>query len=170
MLTRAPPGTIASEEDNVDITNIVIGVAVLALLIARQLMKRSVNEDSRPTILLILGVLGIVQIGQFFTKSSVSPTAIAALIASLVIAGGFGVARAYTVRLWRADGTLWRQGGWLTALLWIVAIAVHVGADVLVDGSAAGRGLSSASILLYIAVSFGIQRMVITSRARQVPA
>jgi hypothetical protein len=48
-------------------------------------------------------------------------------------------------------------------VLWVVAIGVHIGLDVLFDSSA--KGLSGASILLYLAVSLGVQRLAVQSRA-----
>lgn len=148
-----------------NVTNIGIAVLVLAFVLARQLQKRSVREDSRPVVLLILVVLGVIELGQFVKAHPVNATGVAMLAASLVVAAVFGVIRARTIRLWREDGVLYRQGNALTVVLWLVAIGVHFGADVLIDDSGAAKGLSSAALLLYIAVSFGVQRVVVQSRA-----
>lgn len=153
-----------------DITSIGVGVLVLLFVLFRQLQKRSVREDSRPVFLLILFVLGIYTLGSFVQAHPVNTTGVLMLLASLVAAAVFGVLRAYTVRLWRENGTLFRQGNPLTALLWLVAIGVHFGADVLIDHSGSATGLSSAAITLYIAVSFGVQWIVVRSRARAVAA
>jgi hypothetical protein len=120
--------------------------------------------------LLILFVLGVYTLGTFIHAHPVNATGILMLVASLVAAAVFGVLRAYTVRLWREGGVLYRQGNLLTALLWLVAIGVHFGADVLVDHSGSAKGLSSAAITLYIAVSFGVQWFVVRSRARPMAA
>jgi len=87
------------------------------------------------------------------------------LVASLVAAGAFGAIRGYTIRLWREDGVLYRQGNALTVVLWLVAIGVHFGADVLIDHSGSATGLATTALLLYIAVTFGVQRLVVRSRA-----
>jgi len=55
----------------------------------------------------------------------------------------------------------------LTALLWIVSLAVHLGYDYLVDGRGAQAGLGSASLLLYFAVTFTIQRLILQARAQR---
>lgn len=149
-----------------ELTNVGIGVLVLLFILFRQVQPRAVREDSRPTLLIVLGVVGIVDLGSFVKANPVNATGIAMLAASLVAAAVFGVARAYTVRLWRDGGVLYRQGNWLTVVLWLVAIGVHFGADVLVDHSGSAKGLASAAITLYIAVSFGVQRLVVGSRAR----
>jgi FtsH-binding integral membrane protein len=149
-----------------NLTSIGIGVLILLVILFRQVQKRSVREDSRPLLLLVLLAVGVVQLGQFISGHPVNATGIAMLAASLVAAAVFGVLRAYTVRLWREGGTLYRQGNWLTVLLWLVAIGVHFGADVLIDHSGSAKGLSSAAITLYIAVSFGVQRLAVGSRTR----
>ncbi len=148
--------------------NIVIGLAVLAWLLARQIQARLVREDRKPTVLLILLVLGVVQVSTFFTSAPSNSGVVLLLAASLVLAGIFGVVRGYTVRLWRAEGQLWRQGTWLTITLWLVAIGSHVGLDFLLEDAGAAKGLSGASILLYLAVSLGAQRLIVQSRANNV--
>lgn len=145
--------------------NIVIGVVVLLWILSRQVQKRSVREDRKPTALLILLVLGVLQLTTFFKDNAATSSVILLLVLSFVLAAGFGVIRAYTVHLWRADGQLWRQGNWLTVVLWLVAIGLHIGLDFVIDGAGAAKGLSSASLMLYIAVSFGAQRLVVQSRA-----
>ena len=148
-----------------NVTEIVIGVAVVILLLARQVQKRSVKEDSRPLIFLILAVIGVVEAGQFIKSHPVGNEAILLTVASLVIAALFGVIRAFTVRLWREDGQLFRQGNVLTVVLWLVAIAIHLGGDTLIDSSA--KGLATTTLLLYLAVSLGVQQVVVRYRAAQ---
>lgn len=148
-----------------NITEIVIGVAVVILLLARQVQKRSVKEDSRPLIFLILAVVGLFEAGQYIKAHPVNSEAILLSVASLVLAAVFGVIRAYTVRLWREDGQLFRQGNVLTVLLWIIAIGIHLGGDMLIDGAA--KGLSTSTLLLYLAITLGVQQTVVRYRAGQ---
>lgn len=143
--------------------NILIGIVVVAWILWRQTQKRPVREDRKPTVLLILLVLGVLQLSSFFKSASSTALVIGLLVGNLVLAAGFGVVRGYTVRLWRQDGQLFRQGTWLTIVLWLAGIGVHIGLDALIDSSA--KGLGSASILLYLAVSLGTQRLVVQSRA-----
>ncbi|HEX4721286.1 MAG TPA: hypothetical protein VH333_02140 [Pseudonocardiaceae bacterium] len=146
-------------------TSIAIGVLVLGLILFRQVQKRSVKEDSKPVLLLVLLAIGLVELVQFIQGHPVNGTGIAMLLASLVAAGIFGAIRAYTVRLWCENGTLYRQGNALTVLLWLIAIGVHFGADVLIDRSGSAKGLATTALILYIAVSFGVQRTVVRTRA-----
>jgi hypothetical protein len=151
---------------NNPVASIAVGILVLSYVMFRQLQKRSVRADAKPTLLLILALVGVIDLVQFLHGHPVHATGIAMLVASLVLAAGFGVARAYTIRLWRENGLLYRQGNVVTLLLWLVGIAVHFGADTLIDGDGASKGLASAALVLYIAISFGVQRLVVNSRAR----
>jgi hypothetical protein len=151
--------------DIVNVTEIVVGVAVLIYVLARQVQKRTVKQDSRPLIFLILAGVGVVEAGQFVKAHPVGSEAILLTVASLVIAAVFGVIRAFTVRLWRDNGQLFRQGNVLTIVLWVVAIAIHIGGDTLIDSSA--KGLSTSTLLLYLAVSLGVQQVVVRYRATQ---
>jgi hypothetical protein len=143
--------------------NVVAGIAVLALLLWRQTRKRSVREERRPVILVVLLVLGILQLSTYLKVVPASASVIALLAATLLLGAGFGAVRAWSVRIWREDGQLWRQGTWLTAALWLAGFGVHIGLDALFDGVA--HGLGAGSILLYLAVSLGVQRLFVQSRA-----
>jgi hypothetical protein len=152
-----------------NVANLVIGVAVLALLISRQLSTRRLRESYRLS--LILGVIGVVQFASFLRGHPRDDGSIVAAVAgSLVIAAVLGVARAVTVRVWRGeDGQLLRKGTWLTAVLWVVALAAHLGYDYLVAGSATAAGktggnVGDATILLYLVVSLTVQRFVLLTR------
>jgi hypothetical protein len=149
----------------VNITEIVVAVAVVLWILVRQVQKRSVKEDSRPIAYLVMAVIGVVEVANFVKAHPVSSEAVVLTVASLAIAAVFGIIRAYTVRLWREGGQLFRQGNAVTIVLWIVGIAIHFGGDTLIDGSA--KGLSTTTILLYLAISLGVQQMVVRARAGQ---
>ena len=150
------------------VTEIIIGVAVLALLIYRQLRTRPVNASGL-RIVAIIGVIGLVETYQFMQHHHAGPVTYAALLGSLVLAAVFGVLRALTVRLWLKDGQPWSQGSWVTASLWIVALAAHLGYDALVAGRSQDN-VGAATIVLYLAVSLGIQRLIVQQRAQRLQA
>ena len=79
----------------------------------------------------------------------------------------FGVLRAATVRVWIKDGVAWTQGNWVTALLWVAAVAAHLGYDALLDHHRGTSGLGSATIVLYLAISLAVQRGLVLLRARR---
>jgi UDP-N-acetylmuramyl pentapeptide phosphotransferase/UDP-N-acetylglucosamine-1-phosphate transferase len=150
------------------VAQIVIGVAVLALLIYRQLRTRPVNASGLRVVASI-GVIGLVETCQFLQQHHPGAVTYAALLGSLALAAGFGILRAATVRIWLTGGQPWSRGSWVTAALWIVALAVHLGYDALVAGH--GRdNVGAATIVLYLAVSLAIQRVIVRLRAQRLAA
>ena len=155
-----------------NVTDLVIGVAVVALLVSRQLMVRRLNENYRLSV--ILAVLGLVQFVDFL-KSVHGPhdddRIIAAVVGSLLLAGLLGAVRALTVRVWRQDDAqLMRRGTWLTAVLWIVSLAVHLGYDELVAGHIAGSNggnVGDATIVLYLVVTLAVQQFLLLARVKR---
>jgi hypothetical protein len=148
------------------ITNLLIGLLVLGFVLYRQLQPRPVRDNMR--LPLILGVIGVVELVQYLQHRPHGTGVIAALAGSLVIAAVFGAIRAATIRVWVDGGQAWRQGNWLTALLWVLSIAAHLGYDYIVDRKAGESGLGSASLLLYFGVTFTIQRIILQARAQRI--
>ena len=92
-----------------NVANLIIGVAVLALVLSRQLMTRRLSESYRLSV--ILAVIGIVQFVQFINGHPHNDGGIAvAVVGSLVLAAAYGAARAPTSRVWRENGQLLRRG------------------------------------------------------------
>jgi hypothetical protein len=162
-----------------NVTDLVIGIAVLALLLYRQLVTRRLSENYRLSV--ILAVIGIVEFVNFLSGHPHNDDGgiAAAVIGSLVLAAGFGWVRALTVRVWRRDGQVWRKGTWLTAVLWVLSLAVHLGYDYLVAGHVTGKNggnVGDATILLYLVVTLTVQRYALLTRvareeaAGQLPA
>jgi hypothetical protein len=153
------------------IASIVIAVSVVALLIVRQLIARRVREPTAARVVLTLGVVGVIQMVQAAKGHHVGATTVAAIAVGLVIGAGLGAARAMTLRIWRDEsGVAWRQGSWLTAILWVLSLAAHFGIDALIDHSTTAKGLGTADILLYLAVSLGVQRELTRVRAARIGA
>ena len=143
-----------------------IGVLVLGLVIWRQLIPRRVRSNMR--IVLVLAVIGLIQTGQYLHGRHLDATLFAEILGSLVLAGLFGLARAATVKLFLRDGQWWSRGSWVTAILWVVSVAAHLGFDYLVGGHGTGStSFGNATLLLYLAVTFAVQRMVVIARSQR---
>jgi hypothetical protein len=151
------------------LADVVLGLAVLGLLIYRQLRTRPVNASGL-RVIAVLAVVGVVETSEFLQKNHGGAVTYAAIGGSLVLAAIFGALRAATVRIWLQDGQPWSKGSWLTASLWIVALAAHLGYDALVAHGHAESGLGAATVVLYLAISLGIQRVIVQSRARRLQA
>lgn len=147
---------------------IIIGVAVAAWLIVRQLRAQPLNSTMR--LPLIFGIIGVIELVSYLGKHHATGTAVAALVGSLVVAAVFGAIRAATVHLWIQDGQPWRKGNWLTGILWIVSLAAHFGIDYLIDPHNPEGGLAGSTILLYLAVTYAVQRFITQARAQKLPA
>jgi hypothetical protein len=156
--------------ENSLLINAVIALAVVGLLLFRQLTPRRVKTDGGGRMMLILGVIGLVQLGQFVENNGwIGTLGVGLLVISLALAAVLGTARAYSVRVWQdTDGAWWRRGGVLTLLLWLVSIGSHFGIDALAvnlaDPGVDMQGLGNASLLLYVAISLGLQNMVVAHR------
>lgn len=148
------------------VLDVILGFAVLVLLIYRQLAARPVNASTLRLIAILL-IIGLFQTYQFLSKGHDHPLTFAALAGSLVLAAIFGALRAGTVRVWLQDGQAWSQGNWVTAALWIASLVAHLGYDVLVVHGPGARGLGTATIVLYLAVTLGFQRALVFRRAHR---
>ena len=149
-----------------NVTSLVISILVLGLFLSRQLVVRRLSESYR--LPLILAVIGIVEFITFLNGHPNNDGGIAAaVVGSLVIAAVFGAARTPTVRVWRQNGQLLRQGTWLTAVLWVLSLAAHYGYDYLVAGHITGKNgsnVGNATALLYLVVTLTIQRFILLNR------
>ncbi len=145
--------------------NLVIGIAVLGLLIYRQLQARPVRGNQR--LVLVLAAIGLIEAVQYMQKLHSGSAAIVALAGSLVLAAVFGAARAATVRIWLQNGQPWMQGNLLTAALWVLALGAHLGYDYLVGQHKDIGGIGTATLVLYLAMSLGVQRVIVMLRAQR---
>ncbi len=145
---------------------LVIGVAVLGLLIFRNLRAQPVRQVNQ-RLFVILGVIGLIETYEYLSQHHAGSIGVLALAGSLVLAAGFGVIRAMTVRVWMKDGQPWSQGSLLTAVLWVVALGAHLGYDALLSAHRDISGLGDATVLLYLVVSLAVQRVIVLSRANR---
>ncbi len=148
------------------VLQLVVGVAILGFVVYRQLRARPLRMNQR--LLLILFLLGAIETYGYFQSGKHSASAAAvALLGSLVLAAVFGVVRAFTVRIWEQDGQPWVQGNALTAVLWVIALAAHLGFDYLVGQHKDIGDIGDATVVLYLVASLGVQRAVMTYRAQR---
>ena len=65
------------------------------------------------------------------------------------------------------NGQPWSQGNLLTAALWVVALGAHLGYDYLIGQHKDIGNLGGATVVLYLAVSLAVQRVIVTVRAQR---
>lgn len=146
--------------------NIALGFLALALILYRQLKTRKVKEESSLRLILILGGIGLLECVGAAKKYPPTAAVVALMLGGVAVGAAFGIWRGAVVSLWRdTDGTAWRRGNWLSVMLWIPSIAGHVGIDFLVQRTPHMQALSSASILIYLGISLGVQNETVRLRA-----
>lgn len=145
---------------------IVLDVIVVALVLYRQRMVRRVRPRLSLRLPVVLAVVGLVELASYTGNRHVPAAAVGVLALSFV-AGAvvLGAVRALTVRLWRVEGLVLRQGTWWTILLWLVSIALHYGAQSWIGALGGPGGIVSASLLLWLGVTYGVQAAVVHRRA-----
>jgi NAD/NADP transhydrogenase beta subunit len=152
-----------------NVTNIAIGVLIVGWLVVRQLRPRPVRETTAARLVVILGIIGVVETVQAAKGHRVDATAVTWIVASLVLGAVLGSTRALSVRIWRdASGVAWRQGTWVTGVLWAVSLGAHLLIDVEIDDATTAKSLGPATLLLYLAVTLGVQRELMRWRSAQI--
>jgi FtsH-binding integral membrane protein len=148
------------------LTNVVIAVAVLAYVLYRQVIPRQVREGRLYTIPLVLLVLGVAQ-GHLVDPAHRSPSVVL-LVAEAACALVFGAYRASTMKIWRDEkGVLWRQGTVVTVLAWVASIAARIGLAAVgtADHVKAGNG----GILMFLGLTLLVQNAIVDWRAGTSP-
>jgi hypothetical protein len=147
----------------------IVGIAVLGWIVSNQLRVRQFTAR-RLRLARILGIAGLVEVVSTAGAQPVSVAGWTLLVLGLVIGAALGLLRAATVKLWVRDGAVYTQGHAMTAALWIVGIAVHVGLDLLARAIApSADAVNASSVLLFVAVSLGVQGLMTMQRARALP-
>jgi hypothetical protein len=148
----------------------VLAVAIVALVIVRQLRTRPLRRYSSLIVPAVFGVLGIAAI-TFGIRSvtengSLTALPIVLLVLSLPVAAGFGAIRSRTVQLWRgADGVILRKGTLATTGFWVASFAAHLGLGLWIDHAARVGVLGVASLYGYVAIGLGTQNLLLRGRA-----
>lgn len=149
----------------------VVWVAVLAWLLSRQVRRRAVRRSGAGgprrrsgQAGAVLVVVGAVELGGYARVHPLPLSAVGILAASFLFGLGLGVVRAHTVRIWYADGTVYRQGTWLTVLLWLAGTGGHLAGGELIGVAGGPAGAGSASMLLYLGMAVAVQTVFIRRR------
>ncbi len=140
-------------------TNLLVGLAVFVWMLSRQLTARPLRE--RSTILWILLAVGVVETGQQIKADGSGARDVALVALSLAVGAALAFVRSRTIRIWSTPEGMFRQGSWLTAVLWLVGLGQHLLIDLFVHDHA----LASSSLLAYIGLVLLVQRLALLHRA-----
>lgn len=136
-----------------------VGTVICGLVLFQQLRARPVRRF--PAAGIFLAAIGTVALTVLAVKHVISNGQLELILLSLAITAMLGVARGALTRMWREARKVWRQGGFTTILLWILAIAQHMAFDL-----ALPRGVGLATLSLFFGVSLISQFTTITIRSR----
>lgn len=150
------------------LVNIVVIVAVVALVVQRQFRAQKIDTERRFWVLpLILGALALRDPHLIDPNHKAAATAL--LLASVLVVLAMGTVWGWTVRLWRdGDGSLWAKGTAATVGAWVGMIALRAGLYGI--GSALHVHQSTNALLLSFGVLLLIRGVVVNWRARTVGA
>jgi hypothetical protein len=145
--------------------SIFFGVLAVLYILNRQRRIRPVPRLLGLRFPIVLGVVGLIDLLSYTGNHHPSHSAYLWVLATLIVGGVIlGAIRALTVKIWTSNNWVVRQGTGLTMALWVVSLALHFLSGANAPGAGAGD-LEASSFLLYVAVTYGVQRYVVHRRA-----
>jgi hypothetical protein len=148
---------------------IFVDIVVVVWLLYRQRKVRRVWPRVNLRLAVVLAVIGLVELLDYTAQHHLSPAVAGVLALSFAVgAVTLGAVRAATVNIWRVEGAVLRQGTWLTVGLWILSLALHYGAEGWIDSLHGPGGVITASLMLWLGVTYGVQNAVVHHRAEGV--
>ena len=147
--------------------NVVVIIAVVGYVVARQFQARQFSGNARRMLILpaVLAVMALENHNLIDHRHQA--TAVALLVVGVVVEVGMGCVWGFTTRVWRdQSGTIWAKGTKATAFAWIGMVLIRVGLIAL--GSALGVASGEGAILLSLAALLLVRSAVVTWRAREI--
>ncbi|MFB7665561.1 DUF1453 domain-containing protein [Kitasatospora sp. NPDC056138] len=146
------------------LVNVLIAIAVMALVVSRQMRARKFDTERRFWLLpLILAVIALRD--PRLVDPAHRAESVGLLIASVVVVLAVGSVWGWTVRLWRdRDGAVWAQGTRTTLAVWGGMIAIRLGLYAV--GAALHVQQSSSALLLSLGALLLVRGLVVNWRAR----
>ncbi|MFG2530308.1 hypothetical protein [Streptomyces sp. NPDC048516] len=147
-----------------------IAVPAVGLVMGQQLRTRRVRPVGSlltPVVFAVLGIAGIAfGVASVVEHHPLTALPVVLLVVSLVVAAGFGAARARTVRVWCGpQGEVLRKGTAATTGLWLTSAGVHFGLGLWIDQTAGAGVLGAVSLYAYLAIGLGTQNLLVRGRA-----
>jgi hypothetical protein len=141
--------------------SIFFGVLAVLYILNRQRRVRLVPRLLGLRFPIVLGVVGLIDLVSYTNDHHPSQSAYLWMVATLIVGGVIlGAIRALTVKIWTSNSWVLRQGTGITMALWVVSLALHF-----LSGASGAGNLEAASFLLYLAITYGVQRYVVHRRA-----
>lgn len=145
--------------------NVLVAVAVVALILVRQVKPQQLGGSGRKWWLVpaLLAFFAMKDGGLIDHQHQVGSATL--LGAELVTGVLMGIGWALTSRIWtESDGTVWSRGTKATAGIWVLGIALRLGLAGL--GALAGIHMGTGAILLALAASLLVRGGILMWRAQ----
>jgi hypothetical protein len=146
-----------------------IGVVFLLPILVAQRITTPARRRLALGAPFLLAVIGLVTLLGHAGLHHVPASTVWVALGGLVVGGALlGALRGLTVRLTVEQGLVLTRASWLTMVLWLVSVALHITTDWGAAFRPGPAALSSATFPLWLAVTWGSQRAVVYRRgARQ---
>ncbi|MGW2704615.1 DUF1453 domain-containing protein [Streptomyces sp. NPDC001340] len=146
------------------LVNVLMIVAVVAVVVVRQFRARAIDTDWRWWLLpVILAVLALREPGILDAHHRAGSAVLLAVEVLIGLATGAGWA--WTTRIWTApDGVVWTKSTRASVVVWLVGIALRVGVFAL--GAAFGVHQDSSALMLGLAGTLLVRAGVLVWRAQ----
>lgn len=139
----------------------IISVLALCYIFYNQIRVKTVRQEMKFILPIIMLIFGFISLKNYLTTESLTLISITCIILSLtVLAGGMAALRAHTVKIWAKENLIYRQGTWLTIILWIISVILHLLIEKIGD-------IGQSTTLIYFAITLSIQKWIIRSRAQK---
>ena len=145
------------------VLGILIGLLVLVRVIGRQVTGSLVTQKSLVVMPLILLGVGVLSLSSAVHGASTGELAYLAL--DCVVLLGAGLARGASIRLTPTEQGLYQKGTVVTLLLWLLTIALRVGASFASAALWPHSTLSRSALALTIGITIGAQNAMIYRRS-----
>ncbi|ANP49949.1 hypothetical protein J2Z21_001384 [Streptomyces griseochromogenes] len=146
------------------LVNVLVTVAVVAIVIVRQFRARAIDTDRRWWLLpVILGVVALREPGILDAHHRVESAALLAVEMLIGLATGAGWA--WTTRIWTApDGVVWTKSTKASVGVWAAGIAFRLGVFAL--GTVIGVHQDSSALMLGLAGTLLVRAGILAWRAQ----
>lgn len=151
-----------------EVAQLVIVVLLLAYIIGRRFMPRPVRDSSRrwrvPLIVSAVGVYLLVQAGQGQHAVHWNGADVGYLAIGVAVSLIGGVARGATVRIYDQGGVLMQRYRVITAVIWVLLIAIRAGMDLAAHSWGVDSAVAGASVLLMFGATLLAEAAMIALR------
>lgn len=139
------------------ILQVIVVVAVLVFVIGRRFTPRPVRGDGRrwrlPLVLTAVGAYTLYQLGHGSKPVTWTGADLTYIAIGLAVGVVLGAVRGFTLHIYDQGGTLMQRYRPLTALLWVVLIAVRIVMDLSATSLGVASAVAGGSILLMLGSS-----------------